>query len=112
MMSVISLWGMPIVEPDPEGGDQRATRSAVELATCVTRRSTVMAWLSSTAPMNMMAMIGTIRRELDGRDALAIVAVQRRSEPAEAGPETAGGEVTWLLSIGGVERRRACGGVS
>ena len=38
----------------------RATRSAVELATCVTRRSTVMAWLSSTVPTNMKNMIGTI----------------------------------------------------
>src|SRR5262245_27306750 len=60
VMSVISLWGMPMVDADPDGGDQRATRSAVELATCDTRRSMVMAWLSSTAPMNMMAMIGTI----------------------------------------------------
>src|SRR6185312_1424029 len=38
----------------------RATRSAVVLAIAVTRRSTMMAWLSSTAPMNMTAMIGTI----------------------------------------------------
>ena len=37
----------------------RATRSAVELAICVTRRSTVMAWLISTAPTNIAAMIGT-----------------------------------------------------
>jgi hypothetical protein len=32
----------------------------VEVATCVTRRSTVMAWLSSTAPMNMAELIGAI----------------------------------------------------
>ena len=36
------------------------TRSAVELATCVARRSKVRAWPSSTAPMNMADMIGTI----------------------------------------------------
>jgi hypothetical protein len=36
------------------------TRSAVELATWVTRRSTVITWLSSTAPMNMADMMGTI----------------------------------------------------
>src|ERR671931_535613 len=38
----------------------RAIRSAVELATWVTRRSTVIAWLNSTEPTNRKNMIGAI----------------------------------------------------
>src|SRR6185436_11904931 len=38
-----------------------ATRSAEVLAIWVTRRSTMIAWLSSTAPMNMTPMIGTMK---------------------------------------------------
>ena len=41
----------------------RATRSAVELAICVTRRSTMIAWLSSTAPMNITAMVRPTARQ-------------------------------------------------
>ena len=75
---------MPIVEPDPDGGDQRATRSAVELATWETRRSTVMAWLSSTAPMNMMAMIGTIKANSIGCHAFAVGFPAASRSPARA----------------------------
>ncbi len=101
VMSVISLWGMPIVEPDPDGGDQRATRSAVELATWETRRSTVMAWLSSTAPMNMMAMIGTIMANSTAATPSLSACQRRRSSPTRA-TRSFMGRGDMVLSIVGI----------
>src|SRR6185436_19279847 len=104
---------MPIVEPDPDGGDQRATRSAVALATWETRRSTVIAWLNSTAPMNMMAMIGTIMANSTAATP-SLSAFQRRRRPPARARRLLMGRYDMVLSIVGVALARmgSCGSVN
>ena len=62
----------------------RATRSAVELAIWVTRRSTMIAWLSSTAPMNITPMIGAIKANSTAAMPRASAFQRRSSAPARA----------------------------